>query len=144
MMVRDPWNLLEQWRNELDDMFHSPTARDDTSRVVGSDWTPAVDIKEVDDRFILYADIPGIRPRDIDITMENGMLTTIQGERRHESTEAKEGYKRRERQHGVFMRRFSLPETVDAERIAARGENGVLEVVLPKVTRSKPRRIEVK
>lgn len=142
MIVRDPWNLLEQWRKEMDQMLNAPAGHDDTTRVVGSDWMPPVDIKEEADRFVLHADVPGVRPEDIDITMENGVLT-IRGERRHESTESKEGYKRLERQHGMFIRRFSLPDTVDADGITARGDNGVLEIVLPKTTPAKPRRITV-
>ena len=144
MTTRDPWNLLEQWRREMDQMLNAPEGHDDTTRVVGSDWTPPVDIKEEADRFLLHADIPGVPPQDIDITMENGVLT-IRGERHHEATEGREGYKRLERQHGVFIRRFSLPESVAADKISASGKNGVLEVVLPKTTpvADQPRRIEV-
>ena len=141
LMVRDPWQLLDQWRREMDDMYRQ--GRDDETRVVGSNWAPAVDIKEEDDRYLLYADIPGVRPEDIEISMDKGVLT-IRGERKHATEESQQGYHRRERQHGVFMRRFSLPQTVDAEAISASSRDGVLELVLPKTTEPQPRKIEVR
>ncbi len=132
LIVRDPWQMLDQWRREMDQALGGQAlVRDDATRVVGSDWTPAVDIKEEVDHFVLHADIPGVKPEDIEVSMENGVLT-IRGERRHESQESAEGYKRLERQHGVFIRRFALPDSVAADRIAATGKDGVLEVVLPK------------
>ena len=138
---RDPWNLLDQWHKELDNMFDRRS--DDTSRIEGSDWTPAVDIKEEADRYLLHADIPGVKADDIEVSMDKGVLT-IKGERKHESTESKEGYKRVERTHGVFMRRFALPDGVDGEQITASSKEGVLEVVIPKSEPEKPRRIEVR
>ena len=140
---RDPWSLLDQWHKELDNMFDVNRRGDDTSRIEGSDWTPAVDIKEEDGRYLLHADIPGVKAEDIEVSMDKGVLT-IKGERTHESTESKEGYKRVERTHGVFMRRFSLPDGVDGENISASSKDGVLEVVIPKSEPEKPRRIEVK
>ncbi|MGD9357033.1 MAG: Hsp20/alpha crystallin family protein [Chromatiales bacterium] len=140
---RDPWSLLDQWHKELDNMFDTRPRGDDTSRVEGSDWTPAVDIKEEADRYLLHADIPGVKADDIEVSMDKGVLT-IKGERKHESTESKEGYKRVERSHGVFMRRFALPDGVDGEQITASSKEGVLEVVIPKSEPEKPRRIEVR
>ena len=140
MISRDPWSLLDQWHRELSQM---PAVRsDDTSRVEGSDWTPAVDIKEEDGKFILHADIPGVSADEIEVSMEQNVLT-IKGERKHESTESSEGFKRVERSHGVFMRRFALPESVNAEQISASSKDGVLEVVIPKQEPQQPRRITV-
>ena len=139
---RDPWSLLDQWQKELDNALNVPSGRDDTSRVEGSDWTPAVDIKEEDNRYLLHADIPGVKADDIEVSMDKGVLT-IKGERKHESTESKEGYKRVERSHGVFIRRFALPDSVDGENISASSKDGVLEVVLPKSEPEQPRRITV-
>ncbi len=133
----NPWTLFDEFNR----MF--PAQTDDESRVVGSSWSPAVDIKEEDERFLITADIPGVAPEDIEISMENGVLT-IKGERRHESEEEKEGYHRIEREHGTFMRRFALPENVDAEQIAATSKDGVVELTLPKAEKSEePKRIEV-
>lgn len=140
LILRDPWQLLDQWRREMDQVL--PQARDDETRVVGSSWAPAVDIREEDDRYVLHADIPGVKPEDIEISMDKGVLT-IRGERKHTMEEAKEGYHRQERQHGVFMRRFALPETVNAEAISATSKDGVLELTLPKTAEPQPRKIKV-
>lgn len=140
LMLRDPWQLLDQWRREMDQLL--PAGRDDATRVVGSAWAPAVDIQEEDDRYVLHADIPGVKPEDMEISMDQGVLT-VRGERRHAVEESNQGYRRQERQHGVFMRRFSLPETVDAEAITASSKDGVLELVLPKTAAPQPRKIKV-
>lgn len=139
----DPWRMMEDWRHEMDRALHPLLQRDDdTSRVVGGDWTPAVDIKEEDNRYVIRADIPGVKPEDIEVTMENGVLT-IRGERKFEETEEKENFKRIERSHGVFYRRFSLPDNTDAEAIEAAGKDGVLEVTIPKTAEKHTKRIEV-
>ncbi|MEJ2590859.1 MAG: Hsp20/alpha crystallin family protein [Candidatus Thiodiazotropha sp.] len=139
----DPWRMMEDWRHEMDRAFHPLLQReDDTSHVVGGDWTPAVDIKEEDNQYVIRADIPGVKPEDIEVTMENGVLS-IRGERRFEETEEKENFKRIERSHGLFYRRFSLPDNTDAEAIQATGKDGVLEVVIPKTAEKQAKRIEV-
>ena len=144
-MVRyEPWSLLNQLHNEIDQLFTPQRRRlgEDNANVATSDWTPAVDIKEEADRFVIHADIPGVDPKDIDVHMENGILT-IRGERQSESKEEREGYKRIERVRGSFYRRFSLPDTANAEAISAKSQHGVLEVVIPKQQKVQPRRIEV-
>jgi HSP20 family protein len=139
----DPWRTMEDWRQEIDRMFHPLLQRDDdTSRVVGGDWTPAVDIKEEDNRYVIRADIPGVKPEDIDVTMENGVLT-IRGERKFEESEERENFRRIERSHGIFYRRFSLPDNTDAEAVQATGKDGVIEVIIPKTAEKQPKRIEV-
>jgi HSP20 family protein len=140
VMLRDPWQLLDQWRKEMDQVL--TPGRDDETRVVGSAWAPAVDIQETDDSYVLHADIPGVRPENIEISMDKGVLT-IRGERKHSAEESGQGYQRRERQQGVFMRRFSLPDTVNAEGITATSSDGVLEIVLPKASEPQPRKIKV-
>ena len=107
-----------------------------------ADWVPAVDIKEEDTRFVIHADVPGVDPDDIEVRMEDGVLT-IKGERQSEDKEEREGYKRIERVRGSFFRRFSLPDTADAEGITAKAKNGVLEIIIPKHEKVQPRRIEV-
>ncbi|MDX1656358.1 MAG: Hsp20/alpha crystallin family protein [Candidatus Competibacteraceae bacterium] len=139
----DPWSRLNQLAKDLDRMFEMRQMEgDDNSQVVTCDWVPAVDIKEEPARFVLHADIPGVDPKDIEITMERGILT-LRGERKAESTTEQEGFRRVERSHGTFYRRFSLPDSADAERISARGSNGVLEIVIPKQERTQPRKITV-
>lgn len=144
----EPWSLLDRFQQQLNRMGYAdqPLASNgdnDASNIVTSHWRPAVDIKEEADRFLITADLPGVDPKNIEITMENGVLT-IKGERTSEATEEKEGYKRVERVSGTFYRRFSLPDSADAERIQATGKDGVLTVSLPKHEKVQPRRIEVK
>lgn len=142
MIVKSPWGMLDQWHDEMGRLLNMPSGRDDTSMVEGSDWSPAVDIKEEQGRYLIHADIPGVKAEEIEVSMEQGVLT-IRGERKHESTESGKGYKRLERSHGVFIRRFSLPDSVDANNISASSKDGVLEVILPKTVPEEPRRIEV-
>jgi len=141
-----PLSLLNQFQNDINQLLERNYAEDqdaDSSKVVTSRWSPAVDIQEKEDRFILKADLPGIAAEDIDITMDNGVLT-LKGERTDESEEEREGYHRIERVRGSFYRRFSLPDTADASRIEANGKNGVLEIVIPKQEKAQPKKIEVK
>ncbi len=141
-----PLNLLGQLQNDLSQILerHLSEEQDgDNSKVVTSQWSPAVDIQEKEDRFIIKADLPGIPPEDIEVTMDNGVLT-IKGERVDEKEEDKEGYHRIERVRGSFYRRFSLPDTADASGIEAKGENGVLMITIPKQQKAQPRKIEVK
>ena len=140
----EPWSAISQLHNEMNRAFGTAMARsDDGSNVVTSSWTPAVDISEENERFVISADVPGVNPDDIEITMDKGVLT-IKGERKLESSEeSANGYRRVERAHGSFYRRFSLPDTADTESISANGKNGVLEVVIPKKAAVQPKRITV-
>ncbi len=143
----EPWGLLDRFQQQLNQLGYAdkPLAGNDNdySNIVTSHWRPAVDIKEEADRFLITADLPGVDPKEIEITMDNGVLT-IKGERKTEARDEKEGYKRVERVSGAFYRRFSLPDSADAERIEAKGRDGVLEVTLPKLEKVQPRKIEVK
>ena len=141
----EPWNLYKQLQSEINKVLESNVyggVEEDNSNVVTSHWTPAVDIKEEKDRFVLFADVPGVDPKNIEITMDSGVLT-VRGERPPESEEERAGFRRMERARGTFYRRFSLPDSADPEGIAARGENGVLELSIPKHERVKPRKITV-
>ena len=136
----EPWGMLNQLRKEMDRAFE--LSGGENGSVVTSDWTPAVDVKESDNAFTIIADIPGVDPKDIDVHMENGMLT-IKGERESEKKEEKEGYKRVERSYGSFYRRFTMPDTANAEKISAKSRNGVLEITIPKNEKVQPRKISV-
>jgi len=140
----DPWRRLQQLQREMGSLFDPRLDTDDDSASMAtSDWVPAVDIKEEDNRFLIIADVPGVEPDDIEVHMENGMLS-IKGERYEEHKEEKEGYKRIERTHGSFHRRFNLPDTADAESITAKSRNGSLEISIPKRdTAEQTRRITV-
>ncbi len=137
-----PWNLFDQLQNEMNRAHSHNQKLENNSDVVTSDWSPAVDIKEEDNQFLLIADIPGVDPKNIDIHMENGILT-IKGERNSELKTEHEGFKRIERKHGIFYRRFTMPEGVNPEGIDAKSDNGVLTVSIPKQEAVKPRKITV-
>ncbi len=137
----EPWTLFNELSKELSRIYEGPTGTDSSS-LATSDWVPAVDIREEAEYYVIDADLPGVRPDDIEINMENGMLT-IKGSRQAQSQESGPNYKRTERASGVFYRRFSLPDTADADRISARSELGVLQVTIPKQEKLQPRRIKV-
>ena len=113
----------------------------DSSSVVTSQWVPRVDIKEEANRFVIFADLPGVDPSTIEIDMDKGVLS-IKGERKTDAAEG-ERWSRNERAHGVFFRRFALPESANPDGIAATGRNGVLEISIPKRPEASPRRINV-
>jgi HSP20 family protein len=136
----EPWSLFDQLRREMERSLDNRSAED--SSIATSDWVPAVDIKENDDNFVIVADIPGVDPEDIEVHMDNGMLT-IKGEKESEKKEEKDDYKRIERSYGSFYRRFSLPDTADPEKISAKSNHGVLEVTIAKQQRTQPRKISV-
>ncbi|MGZ8153344.1 MAG: Hsp20/alpha crystallin family protein [Methylococcaceae bacterium] len=134
-----PWGLLNQLQRELE---RTQGSNSSDGSIATAEWTPAVDIKEETDKFVLHADIPGVKPEDIDVSMENGVLT-IKGEKKTEATTEQEGYKRVERSYGSFYRRFSLPDTANANAISAKSSNGVLEIIIPKQESVKPKKINV-
>ena len=138
----NPWNLLNTLQREL----YNPELNrlnDNDASVATANWAPSVDITEDDKAFTLHADIPGVDPKDIDISMENGVLT-IKGERHTENVEEKENYRRVERQSGQFYRRFTLPDSADADKIEAKSAHGVITITIPKQEVAVSRRIEVK
>jgi len=140
----EPWNRFNSLHNEINKLFDHPfgNVRRNGKPVATGDWTPAVDIKEDENQFVLYVDVPGVEAKNIDITMEKGVLT-IKGERYSETKEEHEGYKRIERSRGSFQRSFTLPDTANADKISAKNKNGVLEIVIPKHAQVQPRKITV-
>jgi HSP20 family protein len=145
MVVRtqsDPLSLMNQWRRDIERVFNSVEDGVTRGEVTAAAWAPAVDVKEEQGAYVVRADVPGVDPKDIALDMENGVLT-LRGERKSEVKEEKENYHRIERVAGTFYRRFTLPDTADAESISAKYTNGVLEVRIPKQEKVLPRRIEV-
>ena len=106
-------------------------------------WAPPVDIFETQDHLVIRAEVPGVRKEDMDVRIEDGVLT-LHGERKQDTDVKEECVLRMERVHGAFTRRFSLPTTVDAARVAAVYKDGVLEVTVPKAESAKPKRVEIK
>lgn len=135
-------NEMKQMFDRLFEGSFFDQAGSDDSSVVTSQWVPRVDVKEENDRFVLYADLPGIDPNDIEVSMDKGLLT-IKGERSSETSEQTDRFSRVERRYGSFHRRFALPDSADPEGIQAHGRNGVLEITIPKRPESAPRRIQV-
>ncbi|MCD9032002.1 Hsp20/alpha crystallin family protein [Luteimonas sp. Y-2-2-4F] len=132
-------------QDELRQMFNTFFQADDdrdASSVVTSQWAPRVDIKEEADRFVIYADLPGIDPADVEVLMDKGILS-IRGERRNETREENGKFSRVERRYGSFHRRFALPDSADPDGVTASGHNGVLEISIPKRPETTPRRIQV-
>ena len=125
---------LERW---LDDRVQSGSL----STGAGA-WAPSVDIREDENAFRIQADLPGIDPADVNLTIENNVLT-ISGTRQTEKETEEGGFKRRERFSGSFSRQFSLPESTDADAITARADKGVLEITIPKRGAASPRSIAV-
>ncbi len=139
MRIYEPASMLNRLHDEIGTLFGS--SLDDVSSAASA-WSPAVDIKEEDGRYVIHADVPGVKADDIDITLEKGVLT-IQGNRAMESNEERQGYRRVERYRGQFARHFALPDTADSDKVDAKLKDGVLEVVILKKESSKPRRIRV-
>jgi len=139
----NPWNLLNNLQRDLYSNPEYSRLNDDDASVATANWAPSVDISEDENAFTLLAYIPGVDPKDIEISMEKGVLT-IKGERHSENIEEKENYRRIERQSGQFYRRFTLPDSADADKIEAKSEHGVLTVTIPKQEVAVSRRIEVK
>jgi len=108
-----------------------------------ADWSPLVDITEVDHEYLFKADLPEMKKDDVKVTIENGILY-ISGERRAEKEEKKKKFHRLERLFGTFERRFTLPEDADPTKIVAEFRDGVLQVHLPKRLMPKPKTVEVK
>ena len=141
-MRYEPWVLVNRLSRDLERLFGAPYGGGDESQSSVVDWVPAVDIKEEDQQFVLTADLPGVDPKDIEVTLEQGMLT-LRGRRESESREEQAGFRRVERVTGEFYRRFSLPDTADSQAVKARHVNGVLKIVIPKQPNVLPRKISV-
>lgn len=106
-------------------------------------WLPAVDIKEETDKFLVRADLPGVELKDIEVSLDNGLLS-IDGKRESEVKDEKEGFRRVERVYGEFHRQFTLPDSADPDKVTAKCEKGVLEIAIGKSEARKPKRISVK
>jgi HSP20 family protein len=106
-------------------------------------WVPALDVTESKDAYHIDVEVPGLRPEDLNVTVDQGMLT-VQGERRSEEEKGDRSYHRVERRYGAFRRSISLPRDVDASRVQANYDNGVLRLEIPKSAGSQAKRIEVK
>ena len=135
----DPFDELTMLRNRMDRLWSRMTAEDETAL---ADWSPTSDVVETKDEIMIKAELPGIDEKDVDIEIENGVLT-IKGERKAEKETEEKGFRRIERSYGTFLRSFTLPANVAPEKITASFANGMLEVHLPKKEEAKPRTVKV-
>jgi HSP20 family protein len=133
----EPWALVNRLQKDIDRLFNAPQ----TTAADSGAWLPLVDIHEEANQFVLNVDLPGVDPKAVEITSDQGVLT-IRGHRQEPSREAREA-RRVERITGEFQRRFSLPESADVQNIKAKAVNGVLEVSIPKLAQVQPHRIAV-
>lgn len=137
----DPWSIVDQMQREFGRApLQSYRQAGDDGTV--SDWVPAVDVVEHKDKFVVRADLPGVDPADIDVSMDGGILS-MAGERHAEDRSDVDGVQRYERFSGRFFRRFTLPETADADAIKAKSSNRISEVSIPKRPEVQARRIAV-
>lgn len=142
LVTYDPFRELRGLQDEVNRVFNAGFNRGDNEMMRGA-WSPSVDIYENKDNIVLEAELPGMNPDDVNISIENNVLT-IHGERKFEKKDDKDDFHRVERSYGSFTRSFTLPPTVSAENVDAEFENGVLRLTMAKREEAKPRRIEIK
>ena len=132
----------EPFTQEFDRLFSSLFSNNTRGMGAAQRWVPAMDLVETADHFVLRADLPGMSEEDVNIEVEDRVLT-VSGERKAEHESGNEGYYRVERAFGSFSRSLTLPKGIDPEAVTARFDRGVLEVGIPKPEERKPRRIEI-
>jgi len=137
---RDLTSIQERMNQIFEDALSRSRGRDEGLRT--GMWTPAVDIYEKNDSVVVKAEIPGVEKDQISVEVKDGILT-LRGERKFERDVKEESYHRIERSYGTFMRSFSLPVSVDQEKVKATFRDGVLEVELPKKEQAKPKQVKV-
>jgi HSP20 family protein len=141
---QNPWSLMPRLQDEINRLFGTMSESDSSSATAA--WVPPVDIHEYNDRFEIYVDLPGVDPSKVDLTLEGGILT-LSGQRTADEASASRSneiqYRRTERSHGHFYRRFVLPDTADSQGVNATGKNGVLTVTIAKHAKAMPRRIQI-
>jgi HSP20 family protein len=137
----DPFRNLSTLQEQVNRLFDTSFKTNADNSTLTS-WAPAVDIYETENELVIKADLPDVAEKDIDVCVENNMLT-IRGERKFEESVKEDNYLRVERAYGSFSRSFSLPNTVNTEAIQARYNNGVLKVELPKRAESKPKQVKI-
>lgn len=135
-----PNSLLQQFNNEINRMFLRDEA--DPASLADGRWSPAVNVRETEQSWQIEAEVPGIDPEDIEVTLDKGVLR-LAGERQAANDENDGSLRHAERTYGRFERRFTLPDSADGDRIEARADHGVLRLTISKKAVSQPQRIEV-
>jgi len=137
---RDLLSLQDRMNRMFDESYRGRSASDDWA--LGGTWAPAVVIYEHEGNIVLTAELPGVDPKDVDVRVENNVLT-LRGERKWSDDVQRESYHRVERAYGSFTRSFTLPNVVDTEKIKADFKEGMLKLVLPKREEAKPKQISI-
>ena len=137
----DPFREMTNLQSTLNRILNQENAQGDDLMTSGT-FIPPVDIYEDEHSFKLHVEVPGLKESDIDIRLENSTLT-LRGERKFETEQKEENFRRVERRYGSFVRSFTLPNTVDAEKVSAQYDNGVLTIQLAKKAEAKPKQIKV-
>jgi len=140
---QDSMTSLRRLNSILDEAFSSWPFQNQENGALTSSWIPACDVFEDKDAVKIVAEVPGVRAEDVKLSIENNLLT-VRGEKRQHAEETTERVHRYERTYGTFERAFSLPTTVDPEKIVANYTDGILTVTIPKAERARPREIPVK
>lgn len=148
LIKRDPFRELDALSARVNRLFSQPFGRwpfegDVVGDAVGAAWTPAIDVQETDDEFLVKADLPDVKKEDVKVDIAEGMLNVC-GERHQEKEEKGKRFHRIEREYGKFERHLSVPTGVDTHKVAAEFKDGVLKVHLPKSPNAKPKSIDVK
>jgi len=139
----DPFRDLITLREKMNRLFEDAvTSRAEDKDLISSAWTPAVDIYENENELVLTAEVPGLEEKDVEIRIEDNTLS-IKGERKFEKETKEENYHRIERSYGAFFRSFTLPNSIDQDKIQAEHENGILKITMPKRTELKPRKVKI-
>ena len=137
----EPFRSVSTLQDQFNRLFNE-SFRNHGEESALTTWAPAVDIYETPNELVVKADLPDVNEKDIDVRVENNLLT-IRGERKFEKSVSEENFLRVERTYGAFSRSFSLPNTLNAEAIGAEYKNGVLTITLPKREETKPRQVKV-
>jgi HSP20 family protein len=142
LVYYQPSSLLDRWHREIDELFSTRSDASQPAVPNSAAWSPSVDLQEESDRFVLRADVPGVSAKDIEVSTDDGMLT-VRGERPATERVSSSGFEHIERAAGTFLRRFTLPDSAQADAIKARYTDGVLEIEIPKQPRIEAKRIPV-
>lgn len=136
------WDFMSEVEKAFDDLWRTPKTTTLYGQSDFAGFTPAVDVHETSDFYLVSVDVPGIAQKDIQVSLANGRLT-VTGERKQEERKEDKMFKRYERSYGKFQRSFQLPQDIDENKVQARTENGVLEIMIPKSEVAKPRSIHI-
>ena len=139
----DPFSDLVSIQDELNRLFGRTFGSELTRRSAAGSWMPALDVFETQDKLVAKMDLPGVDPKEVEVSVEDSTLT-VSGTREFTQETDEQNYHRVERRYGQFSRSITLPQTVDAEKVEASFDKGVLTIDIPKTEKARPKRIEVR